>query len=225
MKKTVRVIEKITEVFNIIAIAALAAMLLLVCANVVMRYIFNNPIPGTYELTQALMICLTPCIAVNIMSKQCVWVDVVTSKFGRIGQLVMDIVTLPVSVAIIGVMAWQGFNMILTSYNKGTYSSVMNFRLLEWPFRVVYFIAMAMATLAAIGFTIDRFCQYKDGGVPVDKTDTDRAIEQVGDLSAPAPAAASGESALHDRSVSGCGAIPRPAPEEKAPPQEGEEEQ
>lgn len=185
MKKVVGILNRITEVFNVVAVAALVAMLLLVCANVLMRYIFKNPIPGTYELTQALMICLTPCIAVNIMAKQCVWVDVVTAKFNRIGQLIVDIATLPLSVGIIGMMAWQGFNMILTSYAKGSYSPVMSFRLMEWPFRLVYFLSMLMATLAAIAFTIDRFMQYKNGGTPVDKNEVDRAIEEVGDLSVP----------------------------------------
>ena len=204
MKHVVKVLNRITEIFNVIAIAALAGMLLLVCANVVMRYIFKNPIPGTYELTKALMICLTPCIAVNIMAKQCVWVDVFTQKFSRIGQLVVDVVTLPVSVAIVGVMAWQGFNMIQKSYEKGTYSAIMNFRLMEWPFRIVYFIAMAAATLAALAFTIERFSLYKNGGVPKDKTETDRAIEAVVDLSAPMKTEVAG------RRVSGCGQIPRP---------------
>lgn len=184
MKSVVKVLNRITEVFNIIAIAALAVMLLLVCSNVVMRYIFKNPIPGTYELTQALMICLTPCIAVNIMAKQCVWVDVFTAKFNRIGQLIVDILTLPLSIGVIGVMAWQGFNMILTSMNKGSYSAIMNFRLMEWPFRVVYFVAMTMAAIAALAFTLERFTMYRDGGMPHDKTETDRAIEAAGDLSA-----------------------------------------
>lgn len=186
MNKVVKVIKQITEVFNVIAVIALLAMLVLVCANVVMRYLFKNPIPGTYELTQSLMICLTPCIAVTIMAKQNVWVDVCTAKFSRLGQLIVDLVTLPISVGIIGVMSWQGFNMILKSIRKGTYSSIMSFRLPEWPFRAVYFIAMLMATLAALAFAIDRFMQYKNGGVPTEETEVDRAIEQVGDLSAPA---------------------------------------
>lgn len=214
MKKLVKAIERIINVFNIIAVVALVAMLLPVCANVVMRYIFKNPIPGTYELTKALMICLTPAIAVTMMSKQTIWVDVFTSKFSRRGQLISDIISLPLSVGIIGIMAWQGFNMILTSYEKGTYSAIMNFRLPEWPFRVVYFIAMTMTALAALAFAVDRYMQYKDGGVPVDKDDVDRAIEEAGDLSA--TTAEADIPGLHIRSVSGCGSIPRnPSDEEK----------
>ncbi len=208
MQKIVKTIERIVNVFNIIAVVALVAMLLLVCANVVMRYIFKNPIPGTYELTKVLMICLTPAIAVTMMSKQTVWVDVFTSKFSRRAQLISDIISLPLSIGIIGIMAWQGFTMILSSYEKGTYSSIMNFRLPEWPFRIVYFIAMTVTTLAAIAFTIDRFMQYKNGGVPVDKDDVDRAIEEAGDLSAPSAQTKTG--GIHPRSVSGCGSIPRP---------------
>lgn len=186
MKTVVKILNKITEVFNIIAIVALGCLLLLVCANVVMRYIFKNPIPGTQDMIKLLMICLTPSIAVSIMSKQCIWVDVFSSKFNRIGQLIVDIITLPISVGILGVMSWQGFNMILKSYNKGTSAirSVMSLQVVkEWPFRIIYFIAMAMAAIAALSFTIERFMMYKDGGMPHDLTETDRAIEQVGDLS------------------------------------------
>lgn len=186
MKRITKAIERITDIFNIIAVVAIVALLLLVCANVLMRYIFKNPIPGTYELTQMLMICLSPCMAVTIMSKQCVWVDVFTSKLGRIGQLVVDIVTLPASVVIIGMIAWQSFNTILSSYADGTYKQIMTFRLYEWPFRIVFFLAMAVATLAALAFTVDRFLCYRNGGCPVDETDVDRAIAQAGDLSAPA---------------------------------------
>lgn len=183
MKRINKCIERLTDIFNVIAVAAIVLLMLLVCANVVMRYVFKNPIPGTYELTQMLMICLSPCMAVTIISKQCVWVDVFTSKLGRIGQLVVDIITLPASVAIIGVMAWQSFNMILTSFEKGTYNQIMTFRLYEWPFRIVFFLAMAMATLAAFAFTTERFMAYKNGGCPVDETDVDRAIAQAGDMS------------------------------------------
>lgn len=183
MKTILKVLKGIVEVFNIVAIAALVCMLVLVCANVIMRYVFNNPIPGTYELTQTLMICLSPCIAVNIMAKECVWVDVMTSRFGRMGQMFIDIVTLPFATLIIGIMAWQGYNMIFESIRKNSYTLILTFRLYEWPFRTIYFLSMLMAAVAALVFTIERFQEYRNGGMPVDKNEVDRAVESVGDLS------------------------------------------
>lgn len=183
MKKIVKAIEGIINVFTWVAVAAIVALMLLTCTNVLMRYAFQNPIPGTYQITQMLMICLSPCISVMLINKQCVWVDVFTSKLKRKGQLVVDIIALPASTIIIGMMAWQSFNMILSSYADGTYQQIMTFRLLDWPFRIVFFVAMVLATLASLAFTIDRFMCYKDGGCPVDETDVDRAIAQAGDLS------------------------------------------
>lgn len=183
MEKILKILKGIIEVFNIIAVVALVSMLLLVCCNVFMRYFFKNPIPGTYEMTQMLMICLSPCIAVNILSKECVWVDVLTSRLERLGQMVIDIITLPLSTLIIGIMAWQGYNMIWTSIEKNTYSPIMTFRLYEWPFRLIYFLAMTMAAVAALCFTIERFLAYRHGGTPSDRNEVDRAKESVGDLS------------------------------------------
>ena len=184
MKALMKVLKWIVEVFNIISIAALVCMMLLVVVNVVMRYIFNNPIPGTYEMTNMLMICLSPCIAVNIMSKQCVWVDVLTARFGRTGQMIIDIITLPTSVVMIGLIAWQSYVMIGSSIKKNSYSQIMTFRLYDWPFRLVFALAMTMACIAALVFMIERFLEYKNGGTPVDKTDADQAKEKLAELEA-----------------------------------------
>ena len=184
MKALMKVLKWIIEVFNIVSIAALVAMMLLVVVNVVMRYIFKNPIPGTYEMTNMLMICLSPCIAVNIMAKQCVWVDVLTSKFGRTGQMIIDIITLPTSVVMIGLIAWQSYLMIGSSIKKNSYSQIMTFRLYEWPFRLIFALAMTMACIAALVFMIERFMEYRNGGMPVDKSDADQAKEKLQELEA-----------------------------------------
>ena len=184
MKALMKVLKWIIEVFNIVSIAALVAMMLLVVVNVIMRYIFKNPIPGTYEMTNMLMICLSPCIAVNIMAKQCVWVDVLTSRFGRTGQMIIDIITLPTSVVMIGLIAWQSYLMIGSSIKKNSYSQIMTFRLYEWPFRLIFALAMTMACIAALVLMIERFMEYKNGGMPVDKSDADQAKEKLQELEA-----------------------------------------
>lgn len=177
-----RVLKGIIEVFNVVSIAALVAMMLLVVVNVIMRYIFKNPIPGTYEMTNMLMICLSPAIAVNIMSKQCVWVDVLTSKFGRTGQMIIDIITLPTSVVMIGLIAWQCFLMVGSSMKKNTFSQIMTFRLYEWPFRLIFALSMTMACIAALVLMIERFMEYKNGGTPVDKNEVDQAKEKYQEM-------------------------------------------
>lgn len=46
MKRINKCIERLTDIFNVIAVAAIVLLMLLVCANVVMRYVFKTPSPA-----------------------------------------------------------------------------------------------------------------------------------------------------------------------------------
>lgn len=176
MHAVLKVMRRIIDVFNVIAIAGLLFLMTLTFFNVILRYLFNSPITGTYEMTRMGMILLTPSIAVTTLGRQNIWVDVLTSHFNRVGQMIVDAVTLPTSVVIMGMMAWQAYNMIFRSIEKDTHFTTI--LLYEWPFRIVFFIAMSVATLAALVFTIERMMQYKNGGTPHDVSEVDAAIQK-----------------------------------------------
>ena len=181
MNAVLKVLRGIIKVFNIISVVGLLFILLLTFCNVILRYVFSAPIDGTYEMTRMGMIVLTPGIAVTILAKQAIWVDVLTAKFNRIGQMIIDAVTLPTATAILGLLAWQNYNMIATSMRKDTHFTAVKFfgeYLREWPFRLVFFIAMAVATLAALTFTVERLMQYRNGGMPHDETEVDAAVKK-----------------------------------------------
>lgn len=180
MNPVLKVMRKIVDIFNVIAVAGLLFLMVLTFLNVILRYLFNAPITGTYEMTRMGMILLTPSIAVTTLAKQNIWVDVLTSHFNRVGQMIVDAITLPTSVVIMGLIAWQAYVMILKSYAKGTHFTTI--LLYEWPFRIVFFIAMTMATLAAIVFTVERMMQYRNGGTPHDISEVDAAIQKFENL-------------------------------------------
>lgn len=182
MNAVLKVLRKIIAVFNIISVAGLLFILLLTFLNVILRYVFSAPITGSYEMTRMGMIVLTPGIAVTILAKQAIWVDVLTSRFNRIGQMIIDAITLPTSVVIMGLLSWQSYKMIGNAIKKGThFTSIM---LYEWPFRIVFFVAMAVATLAAITFTIERLLQYRNGGMPHDESEVDAAVKKFDEAQA-----------------------------------------
>lgn len=180
MKMFLKIVGRITEVFNIIAMVTLAALLMLVFFNTILRYVFNSPIPGVFELTRMGMICLTPAMAVTILNKKCVWVDILSSRFGRIPLLILDAVTLPAAGVIWGLIAWQTYTQIFRSINSNTHFTTI--KLYEWPFRVVFFIAMSAACLSIVTFTCERLAQYKNGGVPKDEDEVEQAIRKAEEM-------------------------------------------
>jgi TRAP-type C4-dicarboxylate transport system permease small subunit len=54
MKKITKFMDRVTDWFSWIGIAALVAMMLLISADVLLRYLFNNPITGSYEIIMVL---------------------------------------------------------------------------------------------------------------------------------------------------------------------------
>ena len=113
-------------------------MMFLVVSNVVMRFIFNDPITGTFELTQLAMALLVFAVAYTAVRGQHVSVDLVMSRFSKRVRASFDVVTLLMGMALVAVIAWRGF-LEATQVNKQT-------SLLQLPFTPFYWIfAMGIA--------------------------------------------------------------------------------
>ena len=180
MKRASKIIRFITEIFNIVAIIAIVFMLLLVFFNTLLRYAFNSPIPGTFELARMSMICLTPCMAVTVINKKCIWVDVLASRFNRTGQLILDAVTLPAAGIVWGFIAYSAYGHIFRSIRNNTHFT--SIRMHEWPFRVVFFVSMVATTLSIFTFAAERLLQYRGGGMPHDETEVEQAIRKADEM-------------------------------------------
>lgn len=79
------------RVINGIAAVFLAMMMVLTGADVTLRYLFNWPIPGSWELTQFMMaIVVAFGLAYCALQKGHVRVELVVSKLPRLARVVMN---------------------------------------------------------------------------------------------------------------------------------------
>jgi TRAP-type C4-dicarboxylate transport system permease small subunit len=172
-----KILRAVIQIFNIIAILAVLAMVVLVLADVITRYIFKSPIVGAYELVQMLMVCIVPSMGVCLLEKRHIWVDLITAKLSRTGQLVVDILTLGASVIILGLLTWQSYNGILSSIAKNTTYTLL--KIPQWPFRAIFFIGMLITFIASIVFMAERISCYRNGGMPKDLRDDEIAVMEA----------------------------------------------
>ena len=180
MKTAIKVVKVITEVFNIIAICALVFLLLLVFFSTLLRYVFNSPIPGTFELARMSMICLSPSMAAAVIHKKSIWVDVFVNRFNRVGQFIIDVLTIPLAGIVWGFIAYSAYGHIFRSISNNTHFT--SIKLYEWPFRVVFFVGMAVTTLSIFAFTAERLSQYKGGGMPHDESEVEQAVKKAAQM-------------------------------------------
>ncbi|MBW1802388.1 MAG: TRAP transporter small permease [Deltaproteobacteria bacterium] len=91
------------------AAAIILAMMFLTTMDVVLRYIFNSPLPGVYELQEFMLVGAVFLGLAYIQSlKGHIYVDLFTNRFTERGQAVLAIVSHSVSLLIFALITWQG---------------------------------------------------------------------------------------------------------------------
>jgi len=115
----------------------LIPLMLITAADVVMRDVFNRPLPGTVELSQymlAVFILLGLAYAQEV--KAHVAVSILTSRFSRRAQLILSIVTTLLGLFIFLILIWQGW---VVGIEERTVSDML--RVPQYPFRLLVAVA------------------------------------------------------------------------------------
>lgn len=122
-----RVIPPLTSVFHDIGSVALAMMMFLTATDVFMRYFFNMPITGSYDLTEFLMVIVISFgLAYCALQKGHVKVELVIGMFGQRTQAVINTITCFLSLLLISVIAWQCIKYIKVMYlTKTAYTVIL----------------------------------------------------------------------------------------------------
>jgi TRAP-type C4-dicarboxylate transport system permease small subunit len=94
--------------FNMVASASLVVMMVLTCSDVFMRYLFNSPITGTYDLVGLLGAVLASfAMPYTMLKRGHVAVEILIQSLSRGKQLVIDTFTHLLGVSLFLVLVWQ----------------------------------------------------------------------------------------------------------------------
>ena len=103
-----KAVTRISDFFNMIASAALVLMMVLSCADIFMRYIFNRPITGTYDvvgLSGAVLVSFA--LPYTMLKKGHVAVELLVQSLSRGKQLVIETFSHLLGISLFLVMVWQ----------------------------------------------------------------------------------------------------------------------
>lgn len=116
-----RVVTAIEAVLTTLAVVFLAAIMLIVVADVSMRYVFNRPFGWSYDLIGTyLMVGLFYLVVSSAYRVRAhINVDILHIVLPRTGQRVADLVTHLVGCAVFALIAWAGFAGTVTAFIDG----------------------------------------------------------------------------------------------------------
>lgn len=148
--KTVHFLERISHrmsaVINRVGTAIIMMMMLLTTADVILRYVFNRPIEGAYEMTQLLMLLVVAlALAYTQSTKRHISVDIISSRLSPRGEAFNDAVVYLVCLGICSLMAWR----LLATAQVQQIREVVASRVVQVPVYPFYY---------ALGFGVAVLC-------------------------------------------------------------------
>ena len=140
-----KITRLLVELMNYLAALSIIAMMLLTCADVLLRF-FKHPILGTYELV-GLFGALTIAFAIpaTTLSKGHVAVEFLVEKLPSSGQKICTIIANLLSLSLFALIAWQSF--LYANMLKSTGEVTLS---LQMPFYAVIYTIAAASLLVCI---------------------------------------------------------------------------
>ena len=142
-----RVVNPASRVINSVGVSVLAIMMLLTAGDVLLRYFFNRPIPGSFELTAFMMaIVVSFGLAYTAVRKGHVNVELVVSRLPQRAQAVIYSITGLISLGLFSMISWQCILQAKTLFLGKSASEVLYIPV--FPFLLVTSFGFALLTLA-----------------------------------------------------------------------------
>jgi len=111
-----------------------AAMMFLVTAAVIMRYVFNRPILGDLEtITAMLVLLISFSLAYCAVTKTHVSVTALVTRLPYRVQTVINVVNNVLTLAFVTLIAWYSVEQAIVLWNRGTSSIIFNIPLFSFP--------------------------------------------------------------------------------------------
>ncbi|WP_176084662.1 TRAP transporter small permease [Martelella sp. HB161492] len=146
--RILRILDRLFDLFFLVAMAALAAIMLSVVADVFMRYCFNAPIRGVYDLVQILLPVMVffglPSV---INSRSEIVIDLIDGFVSKPVQRILIAIAAGLALAMIAFMLWTMWVPMLEAHLYGDIKPELHFPVfIVW---VMTYIGMGAALLAA----------------------------------------------------------------------------
>lgn len=153
IKKIGSITGKVTKGVGWISFVCVLAMMLVNVADVCMNKIFHNPILGTYEITQYLLLSSVFCAFAYAQTKKThINMTIIIVHFPAKLRFIIFTLMNVLSVVISAMLCYAAFGYALSAMAINKVSEVLYFPI--YPFYFIESLAMAVFTIALIYDTV-----------------------------------------------------------------------
>jgi len=152
MQGLIRIVDRFTSGLALLGAIGIAAILVQVTADVVLRYLFNTPVPATLELVSRyymIAIAFFPLAWVERRGDM-ITVDIFSGIYGSGGVRLLDIAMSLIGAALYALLAWTTLAKALAEYEIGSVVMSLTTSVPVWPTYWVLPIAFVAASVISL---------------------------------------------------------------------------
>lgn len=152
------VVEPLSRVINYVGAGVLAVMMFLTATDVILRYVFNRPLKGSFEITSFLMAIVIPfAMAYCAVKKGHISVDILVTRFPKRAQAIVSSIVYLISLGLLSLITWQCFKYVFILYKANTLATTIPIP--HWPFVIAVTIGIGVLFLVLLRDFFDYLSQ------------------------------------------------------------------
>jgi TRAP-type C4-dicarboxylate transport system permease small subunit len=153
-----RFVLPVVTILHGVGAGILVAMMVLTASDVTLRYVFDRPIVGSFDLTEYMMaIVVSFSLAYCAFFKGHVSVDLIINRLPRRAQAVIDGITGLLGIFIFTLITWQAWVYMKLLFASGLESSVL--LIPRYPFAGVVLLGSAVLTITLVASFLEYLAQ------------------------------------------------------------------
>ena len=141
-----RTIDGVSRIVNTAGVSVLLVMMALITTDVILRYVFNSPLRGVYEIVEVILVIVVSFgMAYTAMQKGMVAVEVLVERYPPRVRVIIDIFNSLAGLALFSFISWKTAEQAMTYRAAGETTYVSGLPL--YPFVLVVSFGAALLSL------------------------------------------------------------------------------
>lgn len=148
-------LNRLSRVLSLVGTALVLPMMVLIIADVALRFAFSRPITGTAEIASLMLVCMVLGVSWCAIEGRHIRVSLVMDWFPLRAQAIVDSITMLAGLVICIIITWQGYQSSLWVLESQEVASEL-LPLPVFPFYWIYVLGWVALCLVMVPLLIQK---------------------------------------------------------------------
>lgn len=149
MNKAGRILAAVASAYAVIGAVAVALMMVHITADVIGKFVFNRPLPGTIPIVSQFYMVFATFLPLAMVerSNSHISVEIIVMNFPKRARDFFAMLATAVGAIVFGLLTWRSLVEAGRKYEVGTFSYEDGHKILTWPTYYIVPLGTGLLTL------------------------------------------------------------------------------